>query len=109
MRSTQALLDKIEGLLKAIGYNVRYEKGNFRGGYCILDTKRLVVVNKFYPVEGRVNTLAEVVNAMELDLAGIQGLLSEEQVKLVFRLREKGNEKKAGGVSTAEAQHEMAA
>lgn len=94
MRSTSNLLEKIESLLQALGYEVRYEKGNFKGGYCVLETKQLVVVNKFYPLEGRINTLAEVVNALSLEMAGFEGILNEDQLKLVLKLQERVEKEK---------------
>lgn len=43
-------------------YKVRYEKGNFKSGYCILETKKVVVINKFTPLESRINSLTEIIN-----------------------------------------------
>lgn len=83
MRPTKNLLTTLEDLLEQLGYNVRYEKGNFKGGYCIMDTKQMVVVNKFYPLEGRINTLVDVLSQMKTDT------LSEEQQALVAKLTAK--------------------
>jgi hypothetical protein len=109
MRSTSNLLEKIENLLKAVGYNVRYEKGNFKGGYCVLENKQLVVVNKFYPLEGRINTLAEVVNNLSLEMAGFQGILNEEQLKLVLKLQERVEKEKQASQKKEETSKSKAA
>ncbi len=66
MRLTPTLLGKLEDLLETAGYRVRYEKGSFRGGACLLQDQQLIVVNKFFPLEGRINTLLEVIAGLPL-------------------------------------------
>lgn len=53
-------LKKIEDLLGASEYVVRYERGNFNSGYCILEQKKVIVINKFYDTEARINTLIDL-------------------------------------------------
>ena len=60
MKYTLASLDKIEKLLHETGYVIRYERGNFQSGYCILEEKKVLVLNKFLPLEGRINTLIDI-------------------------------------------------
>jgi hypothetical protein len=43
---TNHTLEKLENLLKSAGYKVRYEKGNFKTGACLLQSSRMIVVNK---------------------------------------------------------------
>ncbi|MBL0054097.1 MAG: hypothetical protein IPP29_22730 [Bacteroidetes bacterium] len=43
---------------------MRYEKGNFKSGYCVLETKKVVVVNKFVTLENKINTLVEILNLL---------------------------------------------
>jgi hypothetical protein len=61
MKYTQHTLDKLEYLVKEIGYVVRFERGNFQSGYCILEEKKVVVLNKFLQLEGRINTLMDII------------------------------------------------
>ena len=61
MKYTQATLDKIEKILHEAGYIVRFERGNFQSGYCILEEKKVVVLNKFLQMEGRLNTLIDII------------------------------------------------
>ena len=61
MKYIQSTLDKIEKILDETGYIVRYERGTFQSGYCILEQKKVVVLNKFLPVEGRINTLIDII------------------------------------------------
>lgn len=61
MKYTQNTLDKLEELLGEIEYVVRYERGTFQSGYCILEQKKVVVLNKFLQMEGRINTLMDII------------------------------------------------
>lgn len=64
-----ALLKKIEEIFKEGGYTVRYEKGNFQNGYCILEKRRVVVINKFHEVDAKINSMMEIlVNIQDLEL-----------------------------------------
>lgn len=61
MRYNQATLNKIEQILEDASYIVRYERGSFQSGYCVLEQRKVVVLNKFLDVEGRINTLVELI------------------------------------------------
>lgn len=60
-------LKKLEDLYKASGYLIRYEKGNFKAGYCILEDKKIVVVNKYYSVEAKINCLIDILAHIKID------------------------------------------
>lgn len=60
MKFTQGTLDRIERIIEEGGYIIRYEKGTFQSGYCILQDKKVVVLNKFFQTEGRINTLIDL-------------------------------------------------
>ncbi len=57
-----AQLTLLEKAIKELGYSMRYEKGNFLGGECRLKEDRVVIVNKFLPLEGKIYTLALVIS-----------------------------------------------
>jgi hypothetical protein len=78
MKYTQSTLDKLNELVEETGYILRYERGTFQSGYCILENKKVVVLNKFLQVEGRINTLIELIPQLEVNTE----LLSEESKKL---------------------------
>ena len=48
-------------------YILRYEKGNFQSGYCILNESKVAVVNKFFALEGKVNSLVEILRSIQVD------------------------------------------
>ena len=60
MKYTQHTLDKIEKIVEESGYVIRYERGTFQSGYCILQDRKVVVLNKFFQTEGRINTLIDL-------------------------------------------------
>ncbi|MEI6651094.1 MAG: hypothetical protein WCL42_00795 [Chlorobiaceae bacterium] len=57
-----AQLTLLETTIKELGYTLRYEKGNFLGGDCRVKENKVVVVNKFLPLEGKIYTLALVIS-----------------------------------------------
>jgi len=66
MKFNQQTLQKLEAILSQSDYVVRYERGNFQSGWCLLEAKRVVVLNKFLDVEGRINTLLELIPQIEI-------------------------------------------
>lgn len=67
MKYTQTTLDKIEKIVEECGYIVRYERGSFQSGYCILEQRKVVVLNKFLQLEGRINTLIDLIPQLQID------------------------------------------
>ena len=67
MKYTQTTLDKIDKMIEESGYIVRYERGSFQSGFCILEDKKVVVLNKFLPLEGRINTLIDLVPQLKIE------------------------------------------
>lgn len=84
MKLTQHTLDKIEDLLTMAGYKVRNEKGNFKSGSCLIDTSKIIVLNKFAPVESKVSYLIEAIQGLTLD----ESLLDEKNLKLLQEIRQ---------------------
>ncbi|MVZ61922.1 hypothetical protein [Sphingobacterium humi] len=64
---TQSSLDKLELLFSDLGFKLRYEKGSFRTGACILQTSKVVVVNKFSSVDMKVQSLLQILQTLEVD------------------------------------------
>lgn len=57
---TKNTLEKLEQIFKELEYSVRYEKGTFNAGHCIVENAKVVVINKFFNTDGRVNVLMEL-------------------------------------------------
>lgn len=60
MKYTPAYLQTLETLIKENAYTIRNEKGNFKSACCVLQDKRVIVVNKFATIESRINSLIEI-------------------------------------------------
>ena len=67
MKLTQHTLDKLENVLSQSEFTVRYERGNFQSGWCLLEEKRVVVLNKFLDTEGRINTLIDLIPQLNIN------------------------------------------
>src|SRR6185312_14603239 len=67
MKFTQSNLDKLEDILGESDYTVRYERGTFQSGWCLLEQKKVVVLNKFLDTEGRINTLLELIPQIKIE------------------------------------------
>lgn len=85
MKYNQATLNKLEKILDEAEYVVRYERGTFQSGYCILEAKKVVVLNKFLNVEGRINTLVDLIPQLNINL----DLLTHDSQKLYDELKKK--------------------
>jgi hypothetical protein len=88
MRYTTTTLKKVEDVFGQLDYVVRYEKGNFQSGYCLVESRRIAVVNKFFDTEARINTLLDILFNLDLDLDG----LPEDAKALVEKWRKAQDE-----------------
>ncbi|GIV38902.1 MAG: hypothetical protein KatS3mg033_0702 [Thermonema sp.] len=84
IRYNKPFLQKLEELLSESGYILRYEKGNFQAGYCILKSQRIIVVNKFFTLEGKINCLIDIIRSLNID----DSQLSEAGRKLLLQIRQ---------------------
>lgn len=67
IKYTTHFLTKLEELIAESDYTLRYEKGNFKSGYCVLKDQKIIIVNKFYPIEGKINALLDILKNVVLD------------------------------------------
>lgn len=81
---TTHTLEKMELLLKSAGYKVRYEKGNFKTGACLLLNSRMIVVNRFSNLESKILSLAELLRELEID----HNLLDDKQIAFLQQLKQ---------------------
>ena len=66
MKFTQSYLDKLEDILSQSGYIIRYERGTFQSGWCLLEERKIAVLNKFLDVEGKINTLLDLIPQLNI-------------------------------------------
>lgn len=82
MKYTQSTLDKLEAIPEQAGYVLRYERGTFQSGYCILEERKVVVLNKFLQTEGRINTLLDLIPQLDINTE----ILEEDSKKLYLNI-----------------------
>jgi hypothetical protein len=64
IKYTKNFLDKLENVFASSDYILRYEKGNFKSGYCILKENKIVIINKYYTLEGKINALVDIIKEL---------------------------------------------
>lgn len=67
IKYTKPYLNKLEDILAETHYTLRYEKGNFKSGYCVLKDTKMALVNQFYTLEGKINSLVDIIRLLEVD------------------------------------------
>jgi len=66
IKYTRTTLEKLVVVFEELGYRVRFEKGNFQSGSCIVMLKKMVVINKFYPIEEQIKSLISAIHTLDL-------------------------------------------
>jgi hypothetical protein len=61
------MLAELEEVAERLGFKVRYEKGNFAGGYCILKESKLLVINSRNEIERRIIILSKSLKEIGID------------------------------------------
>ena len=90
------MLAELEDVASKLGYKVRYEKGNFEGGYCLLKDSKLLVVNSRNEIERRI-----IIVAKSLKLIGIDDVFVKPGVREII---EKESSRKLTGEEITEEQ-----
>ena len=71
-------MDKLENLFAASEYMLRYEKGNFKSGYCILNETKIVIINKYFPLEGKINALIDILSQLQFNPKDFQNKADQD-------------------------------
>ncbi len=82
IRYTKHFLNKLEDIVAETDYILRYERGNFKSGYCILKDTKIAIINKYYSLEGKINSLVDMLRELEPDLSK----MGEKNKKLFMEL-----------------------
>lgn len=82
IKYTRQFLSKLEDIFTESDYVLRYEKGNFKSGFCLLKDTKIAIVNKYYTTEGKINCLIDILKSIDLDLSA----MSEKNTKLLAEL-----------------------
>jgi hypothetical protein len=71
------ILKDLKALAAELGATVRFEKGDFKGGYCLLKDSKVIVINKMANLQRKVMILSAALKELGID-----------QIYLTPRLRE---------------------
>lgn len=63
----EVLLEDLKSLADQIGAKVRFERGDFKGGYCLLKDDKVVVVNKLSTLQKKVTILASALRELGIE------------------------------------------
>jgi len=88
---TPNTLKKLEQLFEEMSYIIRFEKGNFNSGYCLLEEKKIVVINRFLNIEGKINALAEIVPTIAVSESDLSGEMLKFYHQLLLQPTESDN------------------
>jgi hypothetical protein len=71
------LIVELEELARQFGILIRYEKGDFEGGYCILKDQKVLVVNKRIHEARKASVLAQALAEYGIETTSIKTNLRE--------------------------------
>ena len=94
---TKTTLQKLETVFDEIGYKVRYEKGSFQSGYCMVENRKIAVINRFFDTEARINVLLEILGTVEdeIDMESLTEKTAEFYDKILKFTSEEEKDKEA--------------
>ena len=67
LKYTRPLLNKLEDIFAESDFVLRYEKGNFKAGYCLIKDMKVAIVNKYFPLDGKINCLYDILRSIQID------------------------------------------
>ena len=61
------ILQDLKALAAELGASVRFEKGDFKGGYCIIKESKVIVINKMTNLQRKVIILSAALKELGVD------------------------------------------
>lgn len=75
----EELLQELKSVADQLGASVRYEKGDFKGGYCIVHDKKVIVINKMTNLQRKVMILSSALKEL-----GVEGIYLSPRIREVI-------------------------
>jgi hypothetical protein len=66
LKYNNTTLKNLQQLFKESEYSVRYERGQFKSGYCIIHNKKIIVINKFFDIKGKIESFLDILSQVSL-------------------------------------------
>ena len=63
----EEILQELKSVADQLGACVRFEKGDFKGGYCIIYDKKVIVINKMTNLQRKVMILSTALKELGVD------------------------------------------
>ena len=81
------LVNDLEELTRQLGVQLRYEKGDFEGGYCVLKEQKMMVVNKRLHDARKASSIAQALGEFDIEKLfikpTIRGFIEDELAKML--------------------------
>ncbi len=90
LKYTNYTLKKFEAVFEELQYTIRYEKGSFQSGYCLVKNQKIIIVNKFFDTEAKINCLIDILDTLEIEVE----LLEKKNQKFLLEVVPKYLEQK---------------
>ncbi|MBT8381690.1 MAG: hypothetical protein KJO59_04980 [Ignavibacteria bacterium] len=66
-KEIEEVLDELKAIANQLGATVRFEKGDFKGGYCILNDNKVIVVNKLANLQRKIMILSAALKELGVE------------------------------------------
>ena len=63
----EEIIQDLKALASQLGAEVRFEKGDFKGGYCLLKESKVIVINKMANLQRKVMILSMALKELGID------------------------------------------
>ena len=63
----EEIIQDLKALAMQLGAEVRFEKGDFKGGYCLLKDNKVIVINKMMNMQRKVMVLSAALKELGID------------------------------------------
>ena len=67
LKYTNYTLKKFEAIFEELQYTIRYEKGSFQSGYCVVKNQKVAIINKFFDTEAKINCLIDILDSIDVN------------------------------------------
>lgn len=63
----ETILEDLKSVATEMGAKVRFERGDFKGGYCLVKDSKIIVINKLSTTQRKVITLSAALKELGID------------------------------------------
>ena len=75
----EEILQELKSVADELGASVRFEKGDIKGGYCIVHDKKIIVINKMTNLQRKVMILSTALKEL-----GVEGIYLSPRIREVI-------------------------